>query len=92
MNQEIKMLEYRRDELKLELESRDVDLSLETIIARLKNFADWLDKTGDDKELIKEFLRSRVRKIKRLEGDRFEVELLVDKKGRFGPKLKMEVA
>jgi len=57
----------------------------------LKSFADCLDKAGEDKYLIRSFLRSRVRKIKRLEGDKFEVELLVDKKGRFGPKIEMEV-
>ena len=44
------MLKGRRDQLKLELKSRDVDLSLEAVIAQLKSFADCLDKAGDDKE------------------------------------------
>ena len=48
MEQAIEMLEVRRDKLKLELESCYVDLSLEAIIKQLKNFADCLDKTGDD--------------------------------------------
>ena len=86
------MLETKRDNLKLVLESRDLDLSLEAIIGQLKSFADCLDKAGNDKELVKFFLKSRVRKIKRLEGSRFEVELLVDKKGRLGPTIELEVA
>ena len=92
LNQEIEMLVVKRDSLKLELESRDLDLNIEAIIDQLKSFADCLDKAGEDKELVRSFLKSRVRKIKRLEGSRFEVELLVDKKGRFGPNIEMEVA
>ena len=86
------MLETKRDNLKLVLESRDLDLSLEAIIGQLKSFADCLDKAGNDKELVRSFLKSRVRKIKRLERSRFEVELLVDKKGRLGPTIELEVA
>ena len=86
------MLETKRDNLKLVLESRDLDLSLEAIIGQLKSFADCLDKAGNDKELVRSFLKSRVQKIKRLERSRFEVELLVDKKGRLGPTIELEVA